>query len=403
MQTAGEDIRDFLTPENLIPLYGLDPDEDLYRISLNVETNENVVEYNINAIHAYVVRNFPEVSEDSSEYDKCLETTLGMILLHVRDMLKNRDINSWGNVYERYENVHDSSVNISLRNAYAQIKVCNEKNNWPVYIQNIRSYYNICEMNYRISLSQIVSMINNIGAFLESDEIIDEYFPEGYEYADYLRDILHVINYCIDSVKIIKQKMETLAKVRHVIEYIYKTRQFITCVGDNEFNVMCEVWRRIHALYAPAHSGEKIDAHDEQDVAQLQKQGLILDMFSSELATVYNEDKPDKVECVSGRVAALIGCLETFDENVKIDCVPALKIHMIQNRAPRLIDSAVEIYKSRGTEEAAQVEQYDSGEPASEVVHFVRNYVSAELYKEFSHNLSTYHYDLFLGEILGEI
>lgn len=392
MEEIENDVGRFLKRENLIPDYTMHPDEPFYILAINIETNENIARYNINAIDNYIRRTYT-AEEIADNYEGCVKATLTAILIQISDELRNRDINSWGNINERYENVHDSSVNISLRNSYEQIKALNAGGRKHIRIQNIRSYYNICEMNYRIALSQIAGIIQSIKFFLLNDDKIDDVLPDDYNYYDYLKDMLAMIDHCISNLETIKQKIENLAKIRYVIEYIYNAQQFVTSVADNEFNVLCEIWWRIHSRVTTIPDRATADA----------EQAKMLDMFSSEILSVYNSEKPDKVECVSGRVSALIGCLETFDDCVKINCVPALRIHMVQNRAPKLIDTARLAYSASGSKEAAEVELYLCNEEVPDVVNYIREYVVLHLREEFSELLSPYHFELFLSEILQEI
>ena len=100
----------------------------------------------------------------------------------------------------------------------------------------------------------------------------------------------------------------------------------------------------------------------------------------------------------------LISSLELFDcDNlVDIKSVPVLRVMMVQNRAPVIIDELIKEYRNLGNN--LEVERYlINGDNCDQLVDFVKQGIIRILTEEFGDKLSNFHMDKFLAEILNEI
>ncbi len=364
------------------------------------ENGETVVNMVING----EVTDDPQLSrallnERQLEFENFLTNRINEILQECDIIITNRDINSWGNISERMENVHDSSVNISLRAAYSKIRELNKIDldngrGGPLYIQNIRSYYflyNLRLVDMQMNLTKFgLATVELYQKFLSSDrDTFLDCISSIYKDPNlFISDISAVLNNFKKEIDNLTKQLEKINKCLYVINFIAEQNSFVVAINDNELNVLLEVWRRIHS---------------KSNDSQYQQ---LIDQFNHEMSLLVNMTKEEKVECVNGRIAAMISTLELFDSDniVDIKSVPVLKVMMVQNRAPKIIDELVESYKQLGPDNELEVDKYlNNWDNCDSLVDYIRQGLITKLTDEFSDKLSKMHFDRFLSEILNEI
>jgi hypothetical protein len=195
-----------------------------------------------------------EILRESGDVMDMIEDKLNKIINKIF-----RDIHSlfmahnapWEGMIERSENVHDSSVNLSLKKIYNYIKKETNKHT----IDDIR---------------------NDIDKYI--------YFDISGDHKDRTYKVLNII----ESVN-----------------------TYIMNLEANEVKILLDVYDYV--------KDNNID---------------ILDTLLYEFANLININKPDGIECANGRVGIMLSIIEPFDERFTIDCIPSLRIHVLQNKAP---------------------------------------------------------------------
>jgi hypothetical protein len=361
-------------------------------VLLNPQTNELLIQINAVAVQNYLLSNHtleditPQIELSAYQY----------FIEEGRKIVLNKDINSWGNIRERFENVHDNSVNISLKTAYQKLLAANQADeavkDKPIHIKNILSYlhfYNLNLTNNEINLMKCLYEWNTMFEAFVSCEESELEDAIGFNYddkMDFIKDIKRMRSFFDKEIDKIKRTKTRINNCVFILEYVEKHNEFVMNVNDTEINVLTNVWKRIHS----PRNAENLNN--------------LLEQFCHEIALLVENEKKDSVQCVSGRVASMISALELFDcDNiVDIKSVPVLRVMMIQNRAPVVIDQLINEYRNLGNN--VEVERYllNCGD-CDDLVDFVKQGVIRILTEEFGDKLSHFHMDRFLMEILNEI
>jgi len=263
----------------------------------------------------------PEIVQSIDAFDDAIKSKLVSILELASDRVLNKD--TWGTLAERQENVHDSSVNISLVNFYKHIRSNISKHN--LSISNIRSFLfqtttslnmelaDICK--FHNSGTKLVEIGKNLVANIDTININDitniKQLMSNLEL--YSTSIDHIINRTTHIKDTLVKLMNTM-KVLYVME---KTNVYIDIYGNNEIPILLDVWQYMHTSHTDNLNN-------------------LLDMFITEMSKLVVVDKDDGVECANGRIATLLSVFETFDSNININCVASLRVQIIQNSTPVL-------------------------------------------------------------------
>lgn len=343
--------------------------------------DEPTMQYNINAILSQLIARYGDRLLSSGDaFDECFNEYMVALISSANDILKNRNSgDTWGTENERFENVHDTSVNIGYRNSYIKIKAENSKTDTQYYISNIRSYFYFKTNMLNINLANVNILNMNVKSFMDAIHKVP--IDESIKILrDFEKCIINTIKF-IDDVPMQIQRLKT---VMRVIAYIEKNNETMVSVNDTELNVLLNVWKRIHSD------------------ANVENAEVLLGLLESELISLENPNRPDEIECVNGRIGAMLSSLTVYDADniVDIKSVPALKVQLVQHRTPVIIS---EFLKNCDTD---TVHAYNTGEENSKTLALkqdLSDYLTTKLTEEFSSQLSPYHLNRFILEVVQEL
>jgi hypothetical protein len=293
--------------------------------------------------------------------------------------------------FNKEENVHDSSVNIYFKNSYKKIKSAVE-NEPVVTYHNIQSFYYLSQ---RVNISNIFginSVIDLFTTILDDVEKLGEIDITDISEIELYKNIYTIIfDTLIELKKIADINNDNITKYKKVLRVIETIKQNDTnmiLLEDTELNILLNVWRRIH-------SEINKDSRD-----------ILIDLLTSELVSIYNPNNDNYAECANGRIGAIINSLVLYDaENiVTIKSVPILRIEMIQNRAPAIINQALEEYKKISIDNEYEVYRYTRNlDNYDKLQYYIINELTNNLTAEFKQVLPEKEFNSALEEIINEI
>lgn len=309
----------------------------------------------------------------TSYFDKLYENARDIINHRGTDVMWQSDM----------ENVHDNSVNKSLKNAYAKLVEANTKSDNCYKMANVRSYYfqHVNNINLEINRYQqaIVSadqLTKYANRGLKSDEQT--------EFMSQSKKIMEVLAYAKHRIGEIMINIRRISSVLMVLHHMETYNEFMVVVNDNEVNVLLEIWKRIHC------AGNKDNVNH------------LLSIFTDQLLDLVNANKSENVECINGRISAMISSLEIYDfeKIVNIKCVPSLRVMIIQNRGPKLINEFLNKYDPETVKKYHEsIEDDDTSLLRDKLILYVRENIT----DEFKNDLETFHIKKFINEIVEEL
>ncbi len=355
-----------------------------------------VLRYNPALVMMSVIKKYGAENITESNADDLIVEHVNEIIEEIKAhiaMLRNNN-NEWGTHAALQENVHDHSVNISFRNGYAKLIEENNKTPDTYKVCNIITYFNEHKTNLMCELSKYMNAVKfaqSLIEFLEqNNDLNNEQKKTAIEQITAYKNIFNEAMPRLSPDGIPRQYAELSIITRH-INYIAQQKEFMISINDNETNVLLNVWKRIHA---------KCNEHNREN---------LLHNLAIELKNIRNPARPDEIECVNGRIGALLSVLDIDDaENIiEIKSVPVIRIYMQQHRAPFYINKAIEIAKNMY---GNLYEEYITLNNDDEVPKHLRkvremivHYVSTKLEEEFGGQLSKETFADYLQQILREI
>lgn len=337
-----------------------------------------VIQYNVRQILRDIDQMFGgENLKTDEQLTFAIESYLNELLPIANEIISTRGTEtSWK---PDPENVHDSSVNISLRKIYTQLKQDNI-NNPPVFYENIKSYF-------LLRLNDIYARINSIGITNQycsiCNDILESKTIDNQAKIDFISAFRNLLKNLPDVKKLIDD-VNRLEKILFVLKYIHTNNSYAVCINAHEEDVLRQVWMRIH---------------DSRNNANKE---ILLDMFESELLTLCNSTKDERIECVNGRIGAIIASLEIYDfaNLAQIKSVPAIRMMIVQNSAPKLIDTFLSNYDKE------VVMAYVRGQTSPFVEQMIvdlRTYIREQIFAEYKDIITDYHIEKILNEIFSEL
>ncbi len=281
-----------------------------------------IMQYNLYGILADLISiHGDRLFQSSDTFDQYFDEYIRRLQTEANAIFHNRGTdNIWRS---DAENVHDNSVNIAYKRSYDKIITANKKLDKEFYLANVRSYYYQKGQELNIELaqySQCSSVAKQFVSYFKSKTSID--LQEIEVFVDQVNKMLLVLNSGIERIEYIQKEIGKLSKILWIINYIEKHNEYMATVNAKEVDVLLNIWKRIHS-----------PVNDEN-------REHLLSLLTSELLTLVADHKEEGIECLNGRIGAMISALELYDADqlVTIKCVPALRVMIVQDRAPQLIN-----------------------------------------------------------------
>ena len=357
-----------------------DPNNNhIIQLGINPEIEADaIIIWNITPLLAYYNFRFPESTESITENVK-------IIMIQILNLINSTQAKN-GMWQGSAENVHDSTVNISLKKSYDKIK--NSVVDCPqIYPANILSciilQLQLCMANYNSAIEFINKYTETFISFLtiEKEKLSVDELLEHYSTTLYLQNIITQYQKTFNELQ---NNIKIIIKAKYVIETIIQQNVNMTMFEANQITILTDVWKRIH------HPVNKEKLTD------------LINNFLYEMSLLYNPEKENYIECPNGCVAGIINSLSINDAEsiVSINSLPILKLDMTQNRAPMLLQTAIQKYRDENGDE--EYEKYNRGED-NKLSEYIKEFISSGLAYEFGELIPKHIYEKLLDEIINAV
>jgi hypothetical protein len=272
------------------------------------------------------------------------------------------------------ENVHDNAVNATLATSYQKLRELNDGVQYKM--ANVMSYllenHNVLFYNTNLALAAIGKIEHE---FREIPNFEDD-DPNLPKYLEKIDDLLEQLETQRSRFTTMSTQHDVYNRAVQICTYCIQKNSIVSYLKATETEVILEVWRRIH-------SEANADVKDD-----------LLYIFTQNLAGLINFTKEDNVECVSGRVAAVISTLEVVDtaDFVNIKSVPAMRVVML-GRAQKIIEEYI------STADADLLERFTTAELTDEETSRFKDMLRSALHEEFGDTMLSMHFDKIVDEI----
>ena len=319
------------------------------------------------------------------------------------------DNNEWGTAAAQAENVHDGSVNMMLARSYKKLVDANSGTPDVYNIANINSYmYEGADFLVR-EINHISKIVDLYSQFMKDYRALDSSIVSGLSTFDKITDEndrkerIAIIDDFIENTEMARTRTKRVdgkqsiiydsimlySDCLRVIDHINKKNEFLQTIGDHEINVLLNVWKRIHFA------------------GNASKKDVMLDNLKIQLRSLLNKDRDGGVECVNGRICALIAVLELndCDDIIDIKSVPAIRINMMQNRTPKIIQKLCDDYGDQSVVDRylALVDNNDGDAEVETFRKYVKENCRKQLWEEFCECLSLHYFNKYMAEIEAEL
>ena len=367
--------------EELPVIIGFVPNEDEPVAYFNIVR----ILHDLRMIHGNLIIESPE------RFNILFKEYFDRLNRNAQTIIENREMlidDEWGTVAAKDENVHDGSVNMMLLTSYTKLLNANNADSRTYDISNIISYI------YERSEVFIQELIHIDRMIHTCQEIIQKY-NKNKDSVDNIDELLENIDIAISRTECLNGKQSIIyegirkcSEILMVINQIKTKNEYLQKIKDTEVNVLLNVWKRIH------YEGN----NDKKEV--------MLDNFCIQMESLVNKNREGGVECVNGRICALISVLELndCDDIIDIKSVPAIRINMMQNRAPKIIEKLYEEYVDQNA-----IDRYlglDDNNDGDAAVEAFRTYLKVNcrklLWAEFGELLPLHYFNKYMKEIEAE-
>lgn len=354
------------------------------------------IEYNLYGILEDLIAIHGNALFNSDSFDTLFDAYMSQLQAQAQATMENRDSNDgWGNERVRNENAHDNSVNIAYKRSWNNIQRENKKSKKEYYLANIRSYYfewnqrvNAELMQFSIAKDECKKLLeyckkNPIPEPFEDDKKNIIRAKEFIGRSDELIKYHEIINTGIKRLPKLQQELINLQNILKILQYMEKNNEFMSSVGCKEIDVLLSVWKRIHS---------NVNKNNTEN---------LLGLLTSELLTLVAPNRPNGIECINGRVGAIISALEVYDHDnlVEIKSVPALRVQIVQNKAPVIVDE----FFSKSDPKLVNDYINNVNNPLVDVMLTnLCSHIKVTIESEFKDMLAPFHLKKFIDEVCSE-